>query len=170
MVQKRTSAGQQRPQAVRVLYAGAARKVSPDAIQKGHRPINEMPLDAICRSSEGYLQIKVAMQGTQYERWTPLHRYIWEQANGPVTEKHFVIFKDGNRDNCTLDNLMLISRGESLVMGRKGYYSDNPDLTEAGVNLVRLRIAAHKKKKEAQENGTRPDSAAETELPQTTLA
>lgn len=40
------------------------------------------------------------------------HRWVWEQANGPITEGYCVKFKDGNRMNCSLDNLYLVSRAD----------------------------------------------------------
>lgn len=40
------------------------------------------------------------------------HRVVWEQANGPIPPDHCVKFKDGNRMNCSLDNLYLVSRAD----------------------------------------------------------
>ena len=40
------------------------------------------------------------------------HRWLWEQANGPIPPDHCVKFKDGNRMNCSLDNLYLVSRAD----------------------------------------------------------
>lgn len=41
------------------------------------------------------------------------HRVVWEQANGPIPPDHCVKFKDGNRMNCSLDNLYLVSRADN---------------------------------------------------------
>lgn len=40
------------------------------------------------------------------------HRVVWEQAHGPIPPDHCVKFKDGNRMNCSLDNLYLVSRAD----------------------------------------------------------
>ena len=40
------------------------------------------------------------------------HRVVWEQAHGPIPPDHCVKFKDGNRTNCSLDNLYLVSRAD----------------------------------------------------------
>ena len=40
------------------------------------------------------------------------HRWLWEQANGPIPPDHCVKFKDGNRMNCSIDNLYLVSRAD----------------------------------------------------------
>ena len=42
-----------------------------------------------------------------------MHRYVWEQANGEVPEGYVVAFRDGNRRNCSLDNLYLLSRADN---------------------------------------------------------
>lgn len=40
------------------------------------------------------------------------HRVVWEQAHGPIPPDYCVKFKDGNRTNCSLDNLYLVSRAD----------------------------------------------------------
>lgn len=40
------------------------------------------------------------------------HRVVWEQAHGPIPPDHCVKFKDGNPQNCSLDNLYLVSRAD----------------------------------------------------------
>ena len=40
------------------------------------------------------------------------HHLIWEKAYGPIPKGHLVIFADGNRDNFSLENLILISRSK----------------------------------------------------------
>jgi hypothetical protein len=37
---------------------------------------------------------------------------------------------------------MLLTKGENAVLTRLGLRSEDPDLTEAGLNLVRLKQAA----------------------------
>jgi len=47
-------------------------------------------------------------------RMMPKHRYIWEQAHGPIPKGMNIQFKDGDTTNCVLDNLYLISRAAQL--------------------------------------------------------
>ena len=44
------------------------------------------------------------------------HLVVWEQANGPVPPNHCIKFKDGDRTNCSLDNLYLVTRAENCRM------------------------------------------------------
>ena len=44
------------------------------------------------------------------------HRWVWEQAHGPVPPNHCIKFKDGDRTNCSRDNLYLVTRAENCRM------------------------------------------------------
>jgi len=41
--------------------------------------------------------------------WPLYGRWVWEQLKGPIPPKHLVMFKDGNRSNCAIENLELLS-------------------------------------------------------------
>jgi hypothetical protein len=57
--------------------------------------------------------------GHQGER-RPLHRCIWEKANGrPVPPGHFVIFQDGNKNNFRPANLVLCSGARLIARARQ---------------------------------------------------
>ena len=128
---------------------------SPEAIErskisqfkKGHVPGNLMQVGAIVVNSEGYKIRKKQMEGTLWERWEMLHRAVWVEHNGPIPEGMFVSFKDGNKLNCDISNLMLLTKSENAVMNRKNYRFEDPDLTETALNMVRLQQAAKKRRK-----------------------
>ena len=44
------------------------------------------------------------------------HRVVWEQAHGPIPSNYCIKFKDGDRTNCSLDNLYLVTRAENCRM------------------------------------------------------
>lgn len=72
------------------------------------------PLGAERRSKEGFLQRKVTMDGVGYKRWKAVHEILWEEAHGKRPDGYLVAFKDGNRENITIENLELISRAENM--------------------------------------------------------
>jgi hypothetical protein len=82
---------------------------------------NWKPIGAIAIDPEGYRRIKVRehVHGQEpsgfgnVKVWPLLHRHIWEQANGPIPPKHIVSFIDGNRANCTIENLELITMADN---------------------------------------------------------
>jgi HNH endonuclease len=45
-------------------------------------------------------------------RLIPEHRWLWEQANGPIPEGLILHHRDGNKVNNDLSNLELMSRGK----------------------------------------------------------
>lgn len=78
------------------------------------------PVGTIMPDTEGYLRIKLRERvpgagehGWNSKGWKLYHHQVWEAANGPIPPKHIVRFRDGNRSNCAIDNLELISMAEN---------------------------------------------------------
>ena len=96
-----------------------------------------------------YIEIKTAEPSV----WKRKHTAIWEKANGKVPKGHIVIFADGNTRNFSLDNLLLITRRELLVMNRFGLISSHKELTKAGkaVADIKMAIAARKRKSHSKQ-------------------
>lgn len=113
--------------------------------RKGNRPKNYMPVGSERINTDGYIDVKIADPGT----WRQKHLLIWEQENGPVPKGHVVIFADGNPLNVVLENLLLITRGELVVMNKRGLISNDPDLTKAGVTVadIIMKVVDRKNKK-----------------------
>lgn len=115
--------------------------------KSGHRPKNELPVGTVVVNADGYKLLKVKMDGSQWERWVPLHRAVWEEHNGPVPEGMTVSFRDSNSLNCDISNLILISRGENAVLAKKGLRSEDPDVTTAAVSMIRLQMRINEKRR-----------------------
>lgn len=73
---------------------------------------------------------------------------MWEENFGPIPEGMVVGFKDNDKMNCDPGNLILMTLDENARMNQKGYRSQDPDLTQAGLLTVRLEKAIREKKKE----------------------
>ena len=71
-------------------------------------------------------------------KWVQLHRYIWEQSNGPVPKGHVIIFGDGNYLNTNLDNLVLVSHQQLITMNERGLIKCDAELTRTGVLIADL--------------------------------
>ena len=97
----------------------------------GQMPWNYKPVGSE-RVVDGYTEVKIADPKT----WKSKHVLIWEAANGPVPKDHVVIFGDRNKQNMSLDNLLLVSRREMAVMNKKGLISTDADLTKAGIKVA----------------------------------
>lgn len=78
---------------------------------------NWVPIGTVRPDPDGYLRIKVrdAVYGKEptgfgnVKVWPLYSRYLWEQHHGPIPPRHIVAFKDGDRKNCVIDNLALMS-------------------------------------------------------------
>lgn len=86
-------------------------KQSCHAFKKGHMPWTSHPVgyEAV---RDGYLKVKVAKK----RRMVLKHRWVWEQAHGMIPKGNLIIFRDGNRMNCDLSNLQMVTRAEAMRM------------------------------------------------------
>lgn len=123
------------------------RRISATQFKKGQRPFNELKVGAIVVNTDGYKLRKKQMTGTLWERWEFLHRAVWEEHNGPIPKGMVVTFKDSDRLNCDISNLMLITKGVNASLTRKDYRFCDPDLTETAANMLTLQQAAAKRRR-----------------------
>lgn len=123
--------------------------------KKGNVPANRIEVGEYTHTTDGYLLRKVKESGTQSERFEFVHRAVWEEHNGPIPDGKMVSFLDGDKDNCSIDNLVLIDNATNLEMNRRGYRFKEAELTSVGVEIAKLSIATKKAKqrrKEARKN------------------
>lgn len=119
--------------------------------QNGGQPWNTMPVGTILKKQDGYLYKKINDRpGDWRHNWKQLHLILWEEAHGPIPKGCLVIFKDGDRQNCVLENLTLITQAENAVMNKQGLRYSSPDHVETGILIAKVKIAASKRKKGAK--------------------
>lgn len=119
--------------------------------KKGSQPWDTVPVGTIVTKADGYLWKKIDDKpGIWLQNWKQLHLLLWEEAYGPIPDGHLVIFKDGNRQNCVLENLAMISMAENAVMNKNGLRFENAAHTEAGILIAKIKIAASKRKRRKQ--------------------
>ncbi len=97
-------------------YRAGGRSVE-HQFKPGQLPHNTVPVGTEVVNDEGYLKRKVrddAPKGRSYKNWRFVHILTWEQAHGPVPAGHRITFKDGDRTNVALDNLVCISHVEHM--------------------------------------------------------
>ena len=85
-------------------------KAKDSMFRKGHIPANHKPVGYERITRHGYIEVKES----EPNKFVLKHRRIWEQANGLIPVGYNVQFRDGDRQNCSLENLYLISRSEQL--------------------------------------------------------
>lgn len=121
-------------------------KVAPTMFKKGDIPANRMNIGEYTHTTDGYLVQKVQEQGTQRERFEFVHRKVWEEYNGPIPDGKMVSFLDGDKDNCNIDNLVLIDNCENLELNRSNLRFSEAEFTKAGLAVAKVKIAARRKK------------------------
>lgn len=109
--------------------------------QTGHRE-KSLPIGTI-RKANGATYIKVAdtltnFNGYKEPDWMPLQKKIWIDANGPIRDGEMVCFLDCNRENFALENLYCIDRKIAIRMANNGWWSENRDITLAGIKYIEL--------------------------------
>lgn len=115
--------------------------------KKGHVPANHMEVGEYTHTTDGYLIRKVKETGQQWERFEFVHRAVWEEHNGPVPEGKMVSFLDGNKDNCNIENLVLIDNEENLEMNRSQLRFTDPERTKTGTLVAKARVTVRQKKR-----------------------
>lgn len=117
--------------------------------KNGTIPPNYQPVGAITTHSDGYRYIKLADR-----KWQLYQRYIWEQANHKKLKKsQAVLFLDGDRDNLSPDNLMVVSRKKLAIINHERLMTKNDaELSKTGILIAKLKIKASKKLKKLGED------------------
>jgi hypothetical protein len=96
------------------MSAEALERTKATRFQKGSTPHN--------RVNEGELRLRKHENKKEYwylrlakGQWVLLHKYKWEQKNGPVPAGYCLWFIDGNTNNTDPENLELITRRENYL-------------------------------------------------------
>ena len=84
--------------------------------KKGHIPANWKPVGSERVNVDGYVEIKIR----EPNKWTLKHRHVWQQHYGDIPKGNMIVFKDGNRLNTDIDNLMMISNGLNARLSNLG--------------------------------------------------
>ena len=112
--------------------------------KKGHIPKNHREIGSERITKDGYIEIKIK----EPNLWVLKHRLIYEKYYGEIPAGYSVIFGDGDKLNCNIDNLILVSRSELLIMNRNKLIKNDSVLTKVGVNVAKLLDTMNKKKRE----------------------
>ena len=116
------------------------------SFKKGHTPNNYRPVRSERLDKDGYVMVKVQEHGLYQHRWRLKHRVVWEEAYGPLTPNEAIVFKDGNRKNFDLDNLMKVTRAELVQLNKHRYLTGHADTAEPSLTLIRIIRAIRKRK------------------------
>lgn len=114
----------------------------------GSIPPNWRPVGSTRITRDGYVEIKTA-EGMF--KWRLRHREVWKEHHGEYSPRGTaIIFRDGNRQNCDIDNLELLTRKQLMARNSIQNYPDEiKEVTHLRASITR-KINDHKKR----HNGT----------------
>ena len=87
------------------------------SFKKGNSPHNYRPVGSERITKDGYVQVKAQNPNI----WKLKHVLNWESVYGEVPKNHCIVFIDGNKQNCNIENLQLITRNENVRFNKNGY-------------------------------------------------
>jgi len=102
--------------------------------KKGHLPHNQKPIGTT-RYRKGYLQVKLFLDKGKHNDYVYVHYLVWELHRGAIPYKHYLIFKDSNKENITIENLEAVSYADLLA--KNSIHNLPEDLKE----IIHLRAA-----------------------------
>lgn len=107
--------------------------------KKNSVPHNALHVGTIRHEKDGYLKIKLA----EPDKWELLQREVWKRETGSYPPAGCVIvFKDGNKQNCDISNLKMVTRAELMLQNSMQNY---PEELKKVINLqaaIRRKINA----------------------------
>lgn len=110
---------------------------NPTQFKKGRKPKNYLPVGSERINSDDYVDIKIS----DPNKWKGKHILLWEKVNGPVPKGQIIIFADKNKRNFDIDNLLLMTRRQQLIMNRQSLIYENSELTKTGLAIARVQEA-----------------------------
>lgn len=115
------------------------------SFQKGTIPPNYKPVGTERIVKDGYIEVKIE----DPNKWELKHRLIYKEHHGEIPKGHNVIFADRDKRNFDIDNLILVSKAQMLVLNRNELIYNDKELTKVGVNIasVMLKLSEIENKK-----------------------
>lgn len=129
------------------LSAEAIERTKATRFKKGNRPHNCRKIGEERISSDGYVMVKVR-DGCLNDNWELKHRIIYKQHYGDIPNGYNIMFADKNKRNFDIDNLILVSKSEDLIMNKNNLLYDNKELTKTGHLISKVIDRVNKAKNE----------------------
>lgn len=115
-------------------------KCKKSMFKPGHKSYTAVPVGTE-RIKDGYTLVKVKDTPKVKDSWIPKHCKVWEDHHGSIPNGHVVIHLDGDRTNCNIENLALVTRAVHGTMNQNHLRFDDRELTLCGINIAKLKCA-----------------------------
>ncbi|WP_337077774.1 HNH endonuclease signature motif containing protein [Acinetobacter pittii] len=91
---------------------------------------------------DGYVHIKIAEPNV----FVLKHRHVWEKHNGPVPDKHVIAFKNQDKTDSRIENLILMSKAEMVRYSQSFHKLANTETNETCLIMAKVKTKAHQLK------------------------
>lgn len=118
---------------------------------KGSKPSTIKPIGHERLHVHGYIMIKADIINPHtgaHGYYVLKHKWNWEQVNGKVPKGHVLRFIDGDKTNCDLDNLDLISLYENQILNQNKLNQAEPELKNTIRTMAKVMNKANEITKE----------------------
>lgn len=102
------------------MSAAGIERTKATRFRPGQTPHNTRPVGYERIDKNGYVLVKVEGERKMVHK----HRHVWQQHYGPIPNGMLVTFRDGNRQNCDIENLELRSMADNA---RRTVSSETPE-------------------------------------------
>lgn len=110
--------------------------------KKGNIPANYRSVGSERVNADGYIEVKVA----DPNKWKLKHRVVWESVNGKIPKGCIITFRDNDKTNTNIDNLMLIKRGTHAVLNHTGLCGYSGEFKDTAVCIAKLKTVTSRAK------------------------
>ena len=118
-------------------------RIQKTQFKKGNVPKNRREVGEIIERCDGYLWIKT-QDWHRNDNWQQYHRWLWEQVHGPIPEGFRVYFLDGDRRNCKIENLELVSEAVAATAVKVFGLTKDAEINRAILKAAELKVAITK--------------------------
>lgn len=114
-------------------------KANVTTFKKGNKPCNVKPVGYERITKDGYIEVKISEPNV----FEMKHRHIWQLAHGPIPKGHVIVFKNTNKQDCRIENLEIITRGELARLNQSYKHLVTPETNEACVAMAKIKHRVH---------------------------
>lgn len=111
--------------------------------KKGNIPVNHRSVGSERINKDGYIEIKVE----EPNKWRLKHRVVWEMAHGEIPKDNVIIFKDNDKTNTDIDNLILTEKGVNATLNKTGLCKMSGEFKETAILIAQLNQSNNKARK-----------------------
>lgn len=118
------------------LSKGQINRSKKTRFKRGNVPYTRQEVGTERVNEHGFVEMKIKQPNV----WKLKHRHVWEEANGEIPYRHVIMFKDRNKKNCALDNLVMVYQNTITTIGKRDSLTEYPEINEAIFNLTELEV------------------------------